>query len=368
MRIGFDAKRYFLNKSGLGNYSRDLVRILEEYYPENEYIKYTPRINGGWFGDDSIKLPQGKLNSIFSSVWRNNWITADLARDKIDIYHGLSGEIPTGLSKKRIKSVVTIHDLIFLKYPELYKPLDRFIYNRKFKHAVRNADRIIAISEQTKQDIVEFYDVPSGKIQVIYQGCHPAFKIQKSTEEKERLRKKYNLPQNFVLNVGSIEPRKNAFHIVKAIENLDIPLIIIGKETRYTEEIKQYIQAKGLQHKVQLLQGFSMTELSSIYAMADIFVYPSKYEGFGIPIIEALYSGTPVITTNSGVFPEAGGPFSYYINPENIEELSYAIQSILASSHMQNDMIIKGREFVQQFNDDKIAAQWNAVYTNLDNS
>ena len=365
MRIGFDAKRYFLNKSGLGNYSRDLVRILEEYYPQNEYIKYTPSIDSFWLGNNSLKLPQGRLNNIFPSLWRNKWIVNDLVNDHIDIYHGLSGEIPIGLSKNGIKSVVTIHDLIFLKFPELYNSLDRIIYNRKFKHAVLNSTRVIAISEQTKRDIVEYYGISPEKIDVIYQGCHPAFKVQKSDLEKDFLRKKYKLPENFVLNVGSIEPRKNAFQIVKAIENLDIPLVLIGKGTRYSEEIQSYIHQKGLQHKVHILQGFTMDELSIIYSMADVFVYPSKYEGFGIPIIEALYSRTPVITTNSGVFPEAGGPFSYYVNPDNLEELRYAIHSVLENTKMRQEMISKGLEFVQQFNDDKIAAQWNNVYTEL---
>lgn len=368
MRIGFDAKRYFLNKSGLGNYSRDLVRVMEQYYPENDYIKYTPKINGTGISDNSIRLPQGRLNTFLPSIWRNKWIVEDLKKDDIDIYHGLSGEIPMGLAKNGIKSVVTVHDLIFLKFPELYKPIDRYIYNRKFKRATQEADKIVAISQQTKRDIMEFYGIDSHRIDVIYQGCHPAFKIQKTAEQKELLRAKYKLPQNFVLNVGSIEPRKNAFQIVKAVEQLDIPLLIIGKETIYSKGIKEYIHANGLQHKIHILQGFNMEELSTIYAMAELFIYPSKYEGFGIPIIEALYSGTPVITTNSGVFPEAGGPFSYYIDPQNTEELSYAIQSVLENSIMRQEMISKGLEFVQQFNDDKIAAQWNGIYTNLNGS
>lgn len=363
MRIGFDAKRYFLNKSGLGNYSRDLIRILETYYPQNEYIKYTPKFIG--LGDDTVKTPSGILASTFPSLWRNKWIVSDLVKDQIDIYHGLSGEIPVGLDHTNIKSVVTIHDLIFLKLPHLYKPIDRAIYNKKFRYAVNHADKVVAISQQTKQDIVEYYNVEDGRIEVIYQGCHPAFKIPKSQEAKDQLRRQYNLPQNFILNVGSIEPRKNAFQIVKAIETLDIPLIVIGKETKYSDSIKKYIEERGLQGRIQLLQGFTMEELSKIYAMAEAFVYPSMYEGFGIPIIEALYSGTPVITTRSGVFPEAGGPSSLYVDPQNIEELRHAIEKVLQDSSLSHKMIHDGLEYVQQFNDDKIAAQWDALYHTL---
>lgn len=369
MRIGFDAKRYFLNRTGLGNYSRDLIRILEEHYPENEYIRYSPKRSVNWSDSTDFsahnKLPQSKLGQIFPGLWRRQWMVSDLKKDKIALYHGLSGEIPIGLREAQIKSVVTIHDLIFLKYPELYKPIDRMLYKKKFGYALKHADKIVAISQQTKNDISEFYAIPKESIDVIYQGCHPAFKTVKSESEKETLRQKYNLPQHFLLNVGSIEPRKNAFQIVKAVENMDIPLLIIGKDTRYAQEIKKYIVKKGLDNRIFIRQGFTMEELAIIYAMAGAFIYPSKYEGFGIPIIEALYSGIPVITTNTGVFPEAGGPFSYYIDPDNVEELSYAITSVLSSSTLREEMRTQGMQFVQQFNDEVLARKWNDLYLNL---
>ncbi|NGM90409.1 glycosyltransferase family 4 protein, partial [Parapusillimonas sp. SGNA-6] len=364
-----DAKRYFLNNTGLGNYSRDLIRMLEVHYPEHTYIKYTPKFaqpqveGDDVFGQD--RLPRTKTSLLFPRLWRRQWIVNDLKRDKIDIYHGLSGEIPIGLEKARIKSVVTIHDLIFLRFPELYKLVDRIIYDKKFKYAVRHADKIVAISQQTKEDIVQFYDIPKQKIEVIYQGCHPAFKTVKTEADKAAIRKKYNFPKNFILNVGSIEPRKNAFQLVKAVENMDIPLVIIGKETKYAQEIHQYIQQKGLQNKVYILQGFTMGELATIYAMADIFVYPSKYEGFGIPIIEALYAGTPVITNGTGVFPEAGGPFSCYVDPENIEELSQAIGTVLSDSDLRRKMSEQGRIYAQRFNDDVLARQWIELYQSV---
>ena len=369
MRIGFDAKRFFLNRTGLGNYSRDLIRILETFDKANEHVLYTPKIKDTSFisfkFSSAIRQPQNVLAKFFSSIWRSKWVVNDLLKDKIAVYHGLSGEIPTGLHRAKIKSVVTIHDLIFLKFPELYKPLDRFLYDRKFKYAVNNADKIVAISEQTKRDIVSFYGVPEEEVEVIYQGCHPAFKVSKTEEEKEKLREKYKLPNRFILNVGSIEPRKNAFQIVKAIENLDIPLLIIGKQTAYSREILKYIEQKGLQSKVKILQGFTMDELATIYSMATIFVYPSVYEGFGIPIIEALYSGTPVITNKFGVFPEAGGPSSCYIDPEDVEELSTAISSILSDEQKRQEMKETGLAYVQRFNDEALAKQWIELYASI---
>lgn len=364
MRIGYDAKRYFHNRSGLGNYSRDLVRIMSEYYPSHDYFLYTPKVPSDKLSEElTIRHPNtGFLNRLLPSYWRSKGVVRDLVQDDIDIFHGLSGEIPVGLQQTRIKSVVTIHDLIFLRLPQLYKPIDSVIYTRKFKYAVQHADKIIAISQQTKQDIVHFFHIAPEKIDVIYQGCHPAFKQEVSAEVLTKIRQKYNLPTTFILNVGSIEPRKNAFQIVKAIENLDIPLVVIGKDTLYSNQIKQYVTEKKMEHKVLFRKVDNMEDLAVLYKLADIFVYPSSYEGFGIPIIEALYSGTPVITSNTGVFPEAAGPFSYFIDPERIDQIRYAIESILSSVDMQQEMKQNGLIYAQQFNDDILAKKWMDVY------
>lgn len=367
MRIGFDAKRYFFNRTGLGNYSRDLVRILQTYYPENEYVLYSPKVPENFSPSDqlSLKTPTSFLGKLSPSFWRYKSISNDLKQDEIAIFHGLSGEIPLGLSDTSIKTVVTIHDLIFIRFPELYKPIDRKIYQKKMQAAADHADRIIAISEQTKQDIIDFLKTPEEKIQVVYQGCHPAFKTEKSLHEQNSVRNKYQLPEQFILNVGSIEPRKNAFQIVKAIEHTAIPLVIIGKDTSYAEEIKQYVEKNQMTDQVIFLKGISMEDLATIYSLAKIFVYPSKFEGFGIPIIEALYSGTPVITTNSGVFPEAAGPNSVFVNPENSNEISDAIQRIWADEDLQESMKIAGLEYAQRFNDDVLAKQIMDIYRSI---
>ncbi len=369
MNIAYDAKRYFLNKTGLGNYSRDLIRILETYYPENNYIKYTTKIEGANFDSENLqkntRLPHGFINKTLPSLWRNSRIVKDLIHDKIDIYHGLSGEIPINLHKTSIKSVTTIHDLIFIRFPELYKPIDRYIYNQKAKHAVLHSDKIIAISQQTKADLINTYQISEDKVEVIYQTCHSAFKTQKTKEQQDTIRARYNLPDNFILNVGTIEPRKNAFQIVKAIEQLDISLIIIGRKTNYAREIIEFIEKKGMTNRVLFMEGLRMDELATIYTMADLFIYPSKFEGFGIPIIEALYSGLPVITSNSGVFPEAGGPSSCYINPEDIGAIQFTIESILSSDSTRQEMISKGLQYVRRFDEDHIANQLIQCYKNL---
>lgn len=370
MNIGYEAKRVFHNKTGLGNYSRDLVRILATYYPENEHFLYNPKKNKETLFNTNLnnvfeKLPSTPFYKKFYNLWRQKGIINDLKTDKIDIFHGLSGEIPSGLKNKNIKSVVTIHDLIFMRYPHLYSFFDRKIHFFKFKKSTKNADLVIAISVQTKADIITYLKIPANKIKVVYQGCQNVFKQNYSTEDKNEVAGKYNLPKEFVLNVGTIEERKNALTIVKAIKNIDTKLVLIGKQTDYSDKIKTYIKENNLEEKVIFLQGLSSKELAITYQLATVFVYPSVFEGFGIPIIEALFSKTPVITTNSGVFPEAGGPNSVYINPDNVADLKVEIEKLLGNKNLRNEIASKGFEFVQKFNDEVIASEIMQCYKSL---
>ncbi len=365
MKIGFDAKRYFHNTTGLGNYSRDLIRILLANHPEHEYVLYTPKVSAKYkesAPSQSYRQPKNFLDKMFPNLWRAKGIVKDLRDDGIDIYHGLSGELPLGIRKISIKTVVTIHDLIFIRYPELYKYLDRTIYTRKFAYACNQSDRVVAISKQTKQDIVTYFKVPEEKIDVIYQGCHIEFKIKKSEQDQISLLKRLGLPRTFLLNVGTIEPRKNILSVIKAIQNLDIPLVIVGRQTAYLQEITDFIRKHRMENRIFFISGLSMRDLSILYSAAIAFVYPSIFEGFGIPIIEALYSETPVITNAAGVFPEAGGPYSYYVDIDDLEQLKYGIVSVISSTSMQQEMKIKGLDYAQRFNDNILADQWNDFY------
>lgn len=370
MKIGYEAKRVFHNKTGLGNYSRDLIRILANFYPDNEYYLYNPKSNKEkLFSVPNPmvveKLPATPFYQKFYNIWRQKGIVNDLVNDQVTIFHGLSGEIPNGLRAKNIKSVVTIHDLIFMRYPKLYSFWDRKIHFHKFLKAAKNADLVIAISEQTKKDIITFLKIPESKIQVIYQGCQSVFKQQYTAEELEMLQKKFHLPSKFLLNVGTIEERKNAFSIVKAIKGTDIPLVLVGKETEYSKQIQSYCKENKLENQVYFLKGLSSTELAMMYQLATVFIYPSIFEGFGIPIIEALFSKTPVITTNSGVFPEAGGPSSIYVEPYAIEEMQSQILKLWNAEELRKEMAEKGFEFVQKFNDKVIAQQIMDAYKGL---
>ena len=362
MKIAFDAKRFFHNTSGLGNYSRDLVRILAQYFPENEYILLNK--NKSERGSDIlessnvhfVETSKGKMSRQFK-------MGKDAQKQNADIFHGLSGELPLKWDKKPIKKIVTIHDLIFERYPQYYSFFDRKIHFWKFRKAANSADKIIAISEQTKRDIIQFLKVPESKIEVIYQGCHKAFKEQQSEEFIQKTKEKYSLPEKFILNVGTIEERKNLLNVVKALKDTNIPLVVVGKKTKYFRKVEQFVQ----QHKisVQFLEGVSMDELAAIYKLADIFVYPSFFEGFGIPVIEALFSKTVVITSNTSCLPEAGGPDSVYVDPENHLDIQSKIKFLWDNESERKRRADKGFQFVQQFNDEPIANNLMNLYRKI---
>ncbi len=243
----------------------------------------------------------------------------------------MSNELPIGISKTNVKSIITVHDLIFVRYPELYKTIDRKIYFSKIKRACNEADKIIAISRQTKNDIVEFLNINPNKIEIVYQGCSDIYYQQHTEEQKNSVKKKYNLPDDFILNVGTIEPRKNAFQIVKALKkgNIDFPLVIIGRETNYTKGIRNFIILNKLEKQIFILNNVTFEDLPTIYQSAEIFIYPSFFEGFGIPIIEAFNSNTPVITSDIDVFKEVAEDAALFFENNNIDSFANAIQILL---------------------------------------
>lgn len=371
-KIGFDAKRAAQNRTGLGNYSRFIIDILKKYYPDNEYILYAPSEKKNKLimensSNTTIKYPKG-LWKKFSAIWRILGITNDIVKDKIDIYHGLSNELPLNIRKaKNTKSIVTIHDLIFLRYPQCYKPIDRWIYNFKFRKACISSDRIIAVSECTKRDIVEFYNIRPEKIEVIYQGCDALFRQKVSEKEKEEAKEKFNLPDRFILYLGSIEERKNLMLLAKAMKHLKTPIkvIAVGKKTGYADKVNVYIKENRLDKSFEMIHGVEFKYLPALYQMAELFVYPSFYEGFGIPILEALCSGTPVIAAKGSCLEEAGGPDSIYISPDNEIELAEKIDLVLNNEQLKTKMIERGYEYAANFNEEKLAAGLENIYSKI---
>ncbi len=369
MRIGYDAKRFFHNSTGLGNYSRSLIKVLSDSFSEISFVLFNPKKTAKYNLQNYATnveeiVPNNYWSKIFRPLWRLFFVSKTIKKNKLDIFHGLSGEIPIGLPKN-IKKVVTIHDLIFLRYPDLYTFFDRKIHFWKFKYAANNSDLVIAISEQTKRDIISFLGISEDKIKVIYQGCNSVYKKTFTETQINATIAKYKLPKKYILNVGTIEKRKNLLIVLEAIQNSDKHVVVIGKKTAYFEEVKNYIDSNNLNNQVHFLKNLTLDEMAIVYQKASLFVYPSIFEGFGIPIIEALYSKTPVITSKGSCFAEAGGADSVYINPENANDLRVAIDSVWDNPIKIEEMKQKGFEFVQKFNDTVIAENWMKVYKSI---
>ncbi|NNF34249.1 MAG: glycosyltransferase family 4 protein [Saprospiraceae bacterium] len=328
MKIGFDAKRLFLNNTGLGNYSRTLVKNMEQFFPEHEYILYTPRIVENdatryFLQDNKFVIKEGP--AIFSSYWRSKGIVKDLLKDGIDIYHGLSHEIPLGLSSTDIRSCVSVHDLIFEVYPKLFNFIDRKLYQLKYKSSAIRADTVIAISESTAHDIESFWNIRKDKIEIVYQSAGEAF---------FRETRKEDLNRNHFLYVGSIIERKGLLDIIiaynKCMEDRDMPPFkVIGRGKSYFKACKNKVAELGLSNKIQFIGEVNNSELIKYYDEAIILIYPSVYEGFGIPIIEASLRKTPVICSNKSSMPEAGGPHALYVGPGDVNGLSDAMNFCL---------------------------------------
>lgn len=376
--IAFDGKRASNNRTGLGNYSRHIIGLLAKFFPQKCYIVFLPQPNKNSQLEEILHqnlniqtvLPSSRFWKNFPSLWRVFGIKNEINEFQNVVYHGLSNELPLTIKKTNARSVVTIHDLIFLKFPKFYNLFDRQIYAYKFRKACQNADKIIAVSECTKRDIIDIFGVQSEKVSVIYQGCDKVFQADISKDRLQAVRQKYNLPNRFLLNVGSIEERKNAALIVKALPLLKekLPLVIVGKRTKYAARIEKIAAEVGVKNLLHIFDKVPFEDLAAIYRLCEIFIYPSRYEGFGIPIIEAINSGVPVIAATGSCLEEAGGTDCIYVNPDDEKELAVAIEKFTDTPENRNfrsTAIEKSRQYVKRFSEENQAKQLMECYKNL---
>lgn len=382
MKIGFDAKRAYHNTTGLGFFSRVLIKLLATQFPDSEYYLFNPK-PGKQFSFHSKNLhevlPQQTLHRLFKSAWRSRWVVGDLKKLGIELYHGLSHEIPVGLPATGIASVVSIHDMFPETHPQDYKPLDVKIYRSKYRYACTHADRIMAISEETKNQIVDIYRISPDKIDVIYQSCDPVFNTLLDEDVKETVREKYKLPKQFFLHVGTIIERKNLLNICKALQiirqEINIPLVVIGKGGAFKDKVKEYLAANNLQDRViflfdelvkEGLPPFINTEdFPALYQLATLMIYPSFYEGFGIPLIEAMSSGVPVITSTTSCLPEIGGPGSLLVHPDQPAEMAEGLRKIYSNKEFANQMRQKSFEHIKTFAPEKFASNVMDMYLKI---
>lgn len=371
MRIGYDAKKAVSNLTGIGNYSRRCIDGVAQLQPSAELMLFAPhKTNVKAMRELTAPVtfvrPKGKgaLNVLW---WRNWGMCKDIESEGIELFHGLSNELPFGIHKTGCKTVVTIHDLIFRLLPKTFGWADRQILTAKTKYACRNADCIIAVSECTKRDIVRLYGTPADKIKVVYQTINDVFRTPMPADALKQIAEQHSLPSRYILCVGTIEERKNQATVVKALKYLpeDYHVVLVGKRTAYAKEVDAVAESLGVGNRVHVLNGLSNTELPAIYQMADAFVLMSRYEGFGIPIAEALASGVPVVAATGSCLEEAGGPDSIYLAPDDAKGVAEAVVRVDNDQTLREKMIRKGKEYSAHFRDDRQAEELLDIYRSL---
>lgn len=372
MLIGFDAKKIVSNLTGIGNYSRGLVNLLSAG-GSDKCVLFAPgkgddKCLAGLNVNDNVEFVySGSSSGLGRNYWRNFSMVDDIRRSGVEIFHGVSNELPFGIRKAGCKTVVTIHDLIFLRYPATYDFLSRKILEVKTKYACSVADRIIAVSEQTKRDIVEFYGVAPRKIDVLYQGCHAEFKRRVSSEEIEEVRKIYGLPRRYMVSIGTIEDRKNHKTVIEAMAKLEdyVPLVIVSKRTRLQRKIEEQIVRLGLGERVRIINGIPFRHLPALYQGSELAVYLSYFEGFGIPVLEGITSGVPVIAATGSCLEEAGGDGAVYCDPFDADGVAAAMHELLTSAAMRDKLIAGGEKHIRNFTDDVLGGNIKSFYEKL---
>ena len=370
MVIGYDAKRAYKNNSGLGNYSRMVIGGVAREAGVR-CILYTPSVGGRHehYFDGCVRVFPREAKGLWrwaKGLWRTFGVGREAGREGVQIFHGLSHELPYGLPRS-VKRVVTMHDLIVVRYPEFFHPVDRLIHRWKMRHACREADVVVAISEQTKSDLVGLMHVPEEKIRVVYQSCDPIF-WNATFDDSARVVAKYGLPRRYVLCVGTVEERKNQMTAVRALAELpeDVGLVIVGRPRgRYPEEVRRLVAELGLGGRVVFLENAAFGDFPALYHGAVASVYMSVFEGFGIPVLESLCCDTPVVTSDVSSMPEAGGDAALYADPTDHHGVAMHLLRLLDEDGFRRRQIEKGRIQRMKFAPDKVSEEMMAVYRSL---
>ncbi len=368
MVIGFDAKRAFCNATGLGNYSRMIIGGLAELHPGIGLRLYTPYRTAAYrsffdaYGQVSVAEPRVRIGN--NALWRSYGVVKSIRRDGLDLFHGLSHELPHGLPDS-LPAVVTMHDLAVWRFPGFFPWPDRAFYKKKQRDACDRADVVVAVSGQTRQDLVDILGVTPEKIRVVHQSCHPRFERQVGTEERQRVRKKYGLPQRFALCVGTVEERKNQHAVVEAFAQVDktLSLVIVGKKKPYSRVVEEEIARKGLTARVLMLDGVDAADLPAMYGEAVCSVYMSLFEGFGIPVVESLCCGTPVVCSNCSSLPEVGGEGALLANPSDPEAVADAINRLASDPELRHAKSSAALTQASLFSKEKVIADLVDVYS-----
>ncbi|MFQ5811966.1 MAG: glycosyltransferase family 4 protein [Anaerolineae bacterium] len=375
MRIGIDYTAAVRQGAGIGRYTRELVRSLAELNRSHDYVLFAAAggqrpVDAGWppnFQMRSVPLSDRALAILWHRLRLPLWV--ELVTGRVDIFHSPDFVLPP---VRRAKTLVTVHDLSFIRYPQCADANLRAYLNQVVPRSVHRADLILADSQSTKDDLVELLGVAPDRIEVVYPGVEKRFRPIEDQAHLEEVRKRYNLPPRFALGLGTLQPRKNFTRLIEAYSLLvtrhpSLQLVIAGGKGWLYEEIFASVERLGLEEKV-IFPGFVADEhLPALYNLAELFVFPSLYEGFGLPPLEALACGTPVITSNASSLPEVVGEAGPMVEATDVEALAEAMKRVLEDDALQERMIAKGMKQAGKFTWEKTAAKLLSLYEAISN-
>ena len=364
MRVAIDARK--LHDFGIGTYIRNLLRTLARIDRDTEYVLLCQE------GDLPIATQLGpNFRAVLErspnySVREQVHIPWVLLRERPDVYHAPHYVLPPAVP---CRSVVTIHDCIHLMFPQYLPSRAAYVYAKSLMWAAaKRSDRILTVSESSKRDILHYFNVPPDKIVVVYNALDERFGAAPPAEEIARVRERFQLDHGFVLYAGNIKPHKNLVRLIEAFEGLrrdgfeDLKLLIIGDEISKWPALRRAVHKYKLHKHVRFLGFLTDETLAVLYRLAAVFVFPSLYEGFGLPPLEAMASGTPVVTSNVSSLPEVAGDAAVLVDPYDAIAIKEGIKAILTDANLAQELRERGLLRAREFSWERSVARTREIY------
>lgn len=358
MRIGIDYTPALRERAGIGRFTRELVRALSKLDKEHEYVLVRTRDSGtlqgqDWPGNFRIcTLPLGQRAAAWMWHRLHLPLPLDLFTGPLDLFHATDYTLPP---LRRGRAIVTVHDLSFLRYPECAPPALVQYLTRAVPKAAQRADLVLVDSFFTKGEIVDLLGLPEENIEVVYGGVGPQFVPGEEGEATRRVLQQYHLDHPFLLTLGTLEPRKNmaglleAYALLRREADLEHHLLIGGGKGWLYQDIFRQVEQLGLEDTVRFLDYVPEEDLPALLSSAALFVYPSLYEGFGLPPLEAMACGTPVVASNASSLPEVLGDAALMVEPTSAPALASAIYRVLVDDELRGSLVDKGKVRASRF-------------------
>ena len=380
MRIGIDCTAAVHQRAGIGRYTRGIIGALAELGGEHSFELLVVGNDAeivepaGWLpGLETKDNFEVKELPLPNRLWRVLWhrlgipVPADLLTGTVDVFHSPDYLLPP---VRRGKKVVTVHDLSFLRHPEAAEPSLRAFLCASVPRSVRKADLVLGDSESTRQDVIELLGIDGDRVEVVYPGVDGAFRVIDDQHHLAAVKQLYGLDCPFILNVGTLEPRKNLVTLLDAYaalrrRGLEHKLVIAGGRGWLYDGVFRRLEELSLEQDVIFLGYVAEEHLPALYSLADLLVFPSLYEGFGLPPLEAMACGTPVITSDSSSLPEVVGKAGLMVPARDADALAEAIATVLADSVLREDLVKQGLSWAAQFTWRAAGEKLLAIYQRL---